>query len=164
MRQQKKPFKFYLIIFLASTLIIAGYSLYMILVQDRDVSELYSLWVMPVIFTLFYYGSDVLMFKIFNRKNKKVSKEDEFLQKVSQKMRDSNEFLVEEFRQLQLNKKIQEDLKRALFIYENGESEVFKISKLENKYKEGTLEQRAVKYIIEVLKENQENNMQQLEK
>ncbi len=160
MRQQKKPLKFYLIIFGASTIIIAGYSLYMIFVQDRPVSELYSLWVMPFIFTLFYYGSDLLMFKLFNKKKKGGNKEELFLQEISLRMRDSNEFLVEEFRQLQNSIKLQEDLKRALYIYENGENDVFKISKLENRYKDGSLEQRAMKYIVGFLKENQENTVE----
>ena len=135
----------------------------MIFAQDRAVSDLYSLWLMPFIFTLFYYGSDVVIDKIFNRK-KKGNKEDIFLQNVSQRMRDSNEFLVEEFRQLQNSKKFQEDLKRALYIYENGETEVFTIEKLENKYKDASLEQRAIKHIVGFLKENKENTAEQLEK
>ena len=156
MRRTRKPFKFYFYIFIFSVVIVAGYSLYMIYSQDKSVNDVYSLWFMPPIFTGFYYGSDWLIDKIANRK-KKVNYEAKFLSEISKKMVESQEFIVEEFRRLQNNYKFQEDLKRAYQIHANGETEVFTIAKLEKKYRKDTLEFRAMKCVLDYLKENQKN-------
>ncbi|MBI9010286.1 MAG: hypothetical protein JEZ05_09710 [Tenericutes bacterium] len=155
MNRRKKPFKFYLIIFVFSTVIIAAYSLYMILVKDVAVSDVYSLWLMPVLFTLFYWGSDTLILK-FSKKKNEVDYEGKFLDEISEIMRGSKEFIVEEYRRLQINQKFQQDLKRAYRIYKEGETEVLTIEKLENKYRKNSLEKRAMKYVVDYLKENKE--------
>ncbi|XFA98367.1 hypothetical protein ACAG96_05745 [Candidatus Izemoplasma sp. B36] len=156
MNRQKKPFKFYIIIFAFSMLMVAAYSLYAIYVQDREVADIYTIWFMPLIFTAFYYGSDVLIYRLTNRK-KKENFEGKFLNDISKKMRDSNEFIVEEFRRLQNNVKFQEDLNRAYKIFKEGENEVLTIAKLERKYRKGTLEKRAMKYVTDYLIENKKN-------
>ncbi len=46
----------------------------------------------------------------------KTNHEDRFLESVNVKMRESNQFLVEDFRRLQINPKFQESLKMALYI------------------------------------------------
>ena len=76
---------------------------------------------------------------------------------ISKKMRDSNEFIVEEFRRLQNNVKFQEDLNKAYKIFKEGENEVLSIAKLERKYRKDSLEQRAMKYVTDYLRENQKN-------
>lgn len=156
MNRQKKPFRFYIIIFVFSMLMVAAYSLYAIYVQDREVADIYTIWFMPLIFTAFYYGSDALIYKLTNRK-KKVDFEGKFLNDISKRMRDSNEFIVEEFRRLQNNVKFQEDLNKAYKIFKEGENEVLLIAKLERKYRKDSLEQRAMKYVTDYLRENQEN-------
>ena len=158
MRTTRKPFKFYFYIFIFSVVIVAGYSLYMIYSQGKSVNEIYSLWFMPPLFTGFYYGSDLLIDKFTNRK-KKVNYEGKFLAEISKKMNESKVFLVEEFRRLQNNYRFQEDLKRAYQIYANGESEIFTIAKLEKKYRKDTIEFKAMKYVVEYLKENQKNTL-----
>jgi hypothetical protein len=154
MNRQKKPFKFYLIIFLFSTIIIAAYSFYMIFAKDAEVSDIYTLWFMPILFTVFYWGSDALILKFTNKK-KKVDFEAKFLDEISERMRVSNAFIVEEYRRLQINQKFQADLKKAYEIYKNGENEYLTIERLENKYKKNTLEKRAMDYVVDFLKENQ---------
>lgn len=154
MRAQKKPFKFYFYIFLFSIVIVAAYSIYMIFAKGAAVSEVYTLWFMPFIFTAFYYGSDVLIDKLTNRK-KKVDYEAKFLEEVSRRMRDSNEFLVEEFRKLQMNGKFQEDLKKAFYIYNTGDDTVFSMERLEKKYRTDSIEFRAMKYVLEYVKESE---------
>lgn len=154
MNRQKKPFKFYLIMFLFSSLMVIAYTFYAIYAQDREIADLYSIWFMPIVFTSFYYGSDWLIYKITNRK-KKDNGEDKFLIAISKKMRDSNEFIVEEFRRLQNSIKFQEDLQRAFSIYKDGENESLTIEKLERKYRKDSLEKKAMKYIVDFLKENQ---------
>jgi energy-coupling factor transporter transmembrane protein EcfT len=147
MNRKKKPLKFYLIIFLFSTLIIAAYSLYMIFVKNAVVSDIYTLWFMPLLFTLFYWGSDTIILK-FSNKKKKVDYEAKFLDEISNEMRNSKEFIVEEFRRLQINQKFQEDLKRAYQIHKNGESGVLTIEKLENKYRKNSIEKRPLVWIF----------------
>lgn len=153
MRTQKKPLKFYIIIFLFSVILVLGYSLYMIFFSDATISELYPLWFMPFIFTGFYYGSDALVDKIRGRK-KKVNYEANFLNEISNIMRDSNEFIVEEYRRLQNSQSFQENLQKAYKIYMEGESETNTIERLERKYKKDSLEKRAMRYVIDYLKEN----------
>lgn len=125
----------------------------MISFNDASVQDVYTLWLMPFIFTGFYYGSDWLIYR-FSKRKKKINYEDKFLNEISEKMRESNEFLIEEFRKLQINKKFQEDLKKAYFIYENGEDETYNISRLEKKYRKDSLEKRAMAFVISYLKEN----------
>jgi hypothetical protein len=155
MNRRKKPLRFYLIIFVFSTVIIAAYSLYMILAKDVAVSDIYTLWLMPVLFTLFYWGSDTLILK-FSGKKKKEDFEAKFLDEISEIMRSSKEFIVEEYRRLQINEKFQQDLKRAYKIYKDGENEIFFIEKLESKYRKNSLEKRAMKYVVAYLRENKE--------
>ncbi len=156
MNKQKKPFKFYVIIFVFSMLMVVAYSLYAIYAQGREVADIYTIWFMPLIFTAFYYGSDALIYRLTNKK-KKVDFEGKFLNDISKKMRDSNEFIVEEFRRLQNNVKFQEDLNKAYKIFKEGENEVLSIAKLERKYRKDSLEQRAMKYVTDYLRENQKN-------
>jgi len=155
MTREKKPFKFYLLIFVFSALIVIAYTLYEVLARDTPVSDVYAMWLMPFLFTFFYWGSDALILK-FSKRKKKVDYEAKFLDDISKRMRDSQEFLVEEFRRLQINSKFQEDLRKAYQIHQEGETEVFNIQKLERKYKKGTIEKRAMKHVIEYLKENKE--------
>ena len=155
MNRQKKPFKFYLVIFLLSALIIAIFSVYSIFVKGTPVSEIYTIWFMPLVFSVFYWGSDTLILK-FSKRRKKIDYEAKFLDEVSELMRNSKDFLVEDFRRLQINPKFQEDLRRAYTILKDGENEVLTIEKLENKYKKNTVEKKAMQYVVMYLKEKME--------
>ncbi|MFA7075610.1 MAG: hypothetical protein WC152_02965 [Candidatus Izemoplasmatales bacterium] len=154
MKKFKKPFKFYVIMFLILSLAVAGYSIYRILKDSTPVSELFSLWFLPLIFILIYFGSDALMEKIFNKK-KQINYEAMFIEEIANRMRESNEFLVEDYRRLQINDKFQDSLKIGYQIYLNGEDEVFSISKLEKKFKKGTIENKAIKYVLDYIRETQ---------
>ncbi len=153
MKKFKKPLKFYLIMFLILILAVAGYSIYKVVSDNTPVSELISLWILPVIFILVYYGSDSLLDLLFNKK-KKIDYEAEFIEKIAGRMRDSNEFLVEDYRRLQINEKFQDSLKMAYQIFLNGEDDIFNIPKLERKFKKETIEYKAMKYVIEYLEES----------
>lgn len=157
MRSAKKPLKFYLIIFAFSVVLVLGYTLYMIIFKNAAVSDVYTLWIMPFLFTGLYYGSDVLLDKIINRK-KKVDYEAKFLDAVSLQMRESNEFIVEEFRSLQNNRVFQNDLKKAYYIYKNGENDVYSIERLEKKYRKDSLEKRAMTFVLRYVRENRTND------
>jgi hypothetical protein len=139
--------------FLFLSLAVAGYSIYRIVKDSTPVSELVSLWVLPLIFILIYYGSDSLLEKIFNKK-KQINYEEKFIEEIAKRMRESNEFLVEDYRRLQINDKFQESLKIGYQIYLNGENDLFNINKIERKFKKGTLEFKAIQYVIDYVRES----------
>jgi hypothetical protein len=154
MKKFRKPFKFYVILFILSSIVIGAYTIYRMFADDIGISELYTLWFLPLFFITIYYGSDFLLDKIFNRK-KKVDYEGKFLNAVGEKMRKTNEFLIEDYRRLQINFKFQESLKMAYKIYIDGEDEIFNIKKLKRKFNNGTVENRAMEYVIDYIKENE---------
>jgi len=150
MKKFRKPLKFYLIMFLILTVAVAGYTVFKIVRDDTPISDLVSLWILPVIFILIYYGSDSLFDKIFNKK-KQIDFEGKFIEEIAKRMREKNEFLVEDYRRLQINDKFQESLKIGYQIFKNGENEIYNIAKLERKFKKSTIESKAIQYVINYL-------------
>ena len=106
MKKFRKPMKFYLTLFIFSSVLIFGYTIYRVVVDDAPISELYTTWFLPVFFISIYWSSDFLLDKIFNRKQK-VDYEGKFLDTIGQRMRDANAFLIEDYRRLQINQKFQ---------------------------------------------------------
>jgi len=90
-------------------------------------------------------------------KRYKTNYEDQFLELVNNKMRSSNQFLIEDFRRIQMNAKFQESLKMAYYIYQNGENDVFTLSKLEKKFDSKSIEGRAMTFVITEVKEKLAN-------
>ena len=152
MKKFKKPLKFYLITFAVLMVGVLVYSIYKIIKDATPISELYSLWLLPGIFILIYYGGDSLLEKIFNKK-KRVDYEALFVDNIAKRMRESNEFIIEDYRRLQINNKFQSVLKLGYQIEKNGETEQNNFEKLEKKFRKNTLEYKAVMYMIEYLKE-----------
>lgn len=152
MKRFKKPFKFYVIMFLVLAIAVGGYSVYKIFVDNTPVKDVSSLWALPVIFIIIYYGSDTLIDKLFNKKQQ-INYESKFIEEIAKKMRESNEFLIEDYRRLQLNQKFQDSLKIAYQIFLNGENELFNIKKLERKFKDNTLEKKAMDFVINHIRE-----------
>jgi len=153
MKKFKKPFKFYFALFAISMILILGYSFYLMIFKDSVFSQVYPMWFLPPFFVTIYYGSDVLLDVMFNRK-KKNDYENKFLEVIGERMRESKVFTIEDFRRLQLNMKFQECLTMAYHIYSDGENEVFTIEKLKRKFKKNTLEERAMKFVVAYLEEN----------
>ncbi|MDD3122772.1 MAG: hypothetical protein PHC62_04530 [Candidatus Izemoplasmatales bacterium] len=157
MKAYKKPFKFYLLIFVFSALIILAYSVYLYFKGEVVIKDMLSLWFLPFFFTLIYYVGDVFLYKISNRR-KKIDYEALFLEAIAQRMRDSKKFIIEDFRKLQINERFQTQVKNAYEIYKNGETELYTLDKIDKKFKDDTLEARALKYVIEFVKEKLEEN------
>ena len=67
--------------FLILSLAVGGYTLYRFLKDGTPLSEMVSLWVLPVIFILIYYGSDTLLDKIFHKK-KQINYEEKFIEEM----------------------------------------------------------------------------------
>jgi len=157
MRRHKKPMKYYLGIFLLTALVVLGYSLYMILSGKADPAQLISLWFMPLVFTGVYYFGDVILDKMGSKKRKKGVQEEEFAGAISEIMRQSNLFLIEDFRRLQLNHKFQENLKIAYQIYINGETEQWTLAKLEKKFRPETSEAKAMEIVVKYVREQRDS-------
>jgi len=152
MQQGKKPLKFYLYMFLLSSMIVLAYSAYLILAGKNTIEELLPLWVLPAIFTLFYYGMDTVLNKLLKRK-KKIDYEKLFLDAIAERMRNSKQFVIEDFRKLQKSERFQSQVKNAYEIYQNGEDEAHSLDRIVKKFREDTLEYRAIKYVVDFVKE-----------
>lgn len=156
MRRHRKPFKFYLYMFLFAITLVIIYTAYNIINDTVDVNELIVTWMLPFLFVGFYYGSDALLDK-FTKKKSVVNYEVNFLDTIGESMRKSNEFLIEDYRKLRINDKFQKAVKDAYFIYENGENEVYNFSRIEKRFNKNTVEYRAIRYVFNYIKENQKN-------
>jgi hypothetical protein len=152
MKQYKKPAKFYLMLFLITFGIIGAYTIYLYFTSSLEATDIWNLFALPIIFTGIYFGGDYILQKIADKRYK-TKYEDRFLELINQKMRESNRFLIEDFRRLQMNEKFQETLKMAFFIYQNGENEIFTINKLERKFDIKSIEGLAIAYAIAEIKE-----------
>jgi len=151
-KRYKKPRKFYLLLLLITFVIIGGYTLYLHFSGNLEASDIWNLFALPVIFVGIYWAGDTLLQKISDKRFK-TNYEDRFVELVNQKMRDSKKFLIEDFRKLQLNPKFQESLKMGYQIYQNGESEVFTIAKLEKKFDLKSVEGLAMTFVIQEIQE-----------
>ena len=156
MREHKKPFKFYLYMFIFAIILVTIYTIYSLTQGDVVASDLIVMWLLPFIFVGFYYGFDSLMDR-FSKKKNKINYEVKFLEAISERMRNSNEFLVEDYRKLQINEKFQKALRDAYHIHENGEDELYNFQRLEKKFRKDTIEYKAIQYVISFVQEKQEN-------
>ena len=148
LKRYKKPRKFYLLLLLITFIIIGGYTLYLHFSGNLEATDIWNLFALPVIFVGIYWAGDTLLQKITDKRFK-TNYEDRFVELVNQKMRDSKQFLIEDYRKLQLNPKFQESLKMGYQIYQNGETEVFTIAKLEKKFEAKTVEGLAMTFVIQ---------------
>jgi len=156
MKQYKKPAKFYLMLFIITFGVVGAYTLYLFFTDALTAPDIWNLLVLPVVFTGIYWAGDSVMQKIKDKRYK-TNYEDRFLELVNNKMRSSNQFLIEDFRRIQMNVKFQESLKMAYFIYQNGENDIFTLSKLEKKFDPKTTEARAMTFVINEVREKLEN-------
>ena len=106
----------------------------------------------PFLFTGIYWVGDVLLRKIRNRKAK-VDYEQLFLDAIGQRMRDSNAFLVEDYRHLQESKRFQDALKTAYLISQSGEESRISLDHLEKKFEKRTVEYRAMQFVTAFVRE-----------
>lgn len=152
MKRYKKPNKFYVILLVITFLIIGGYTLYLKISDQLEATDIWNLFTLPIIFVGIYWLGDTILQKIGDKRYK-TNYEDQFVELVNLKMRESKRFLIEDFRRLQLNPKFQESLKMAYQIYHNGESENFTIAKLEKKFDSKTTEGIAMSFVIHEIQE-----------
>ncbi|MDD3477347.1 MAG: hypothetical protein PHP32_00515 [Candidatus Izemoplasmatales bacterium] len=152
MRQYKKPLKYYLGIFALLSIIVLGYSIYLIATTEAQVADLLVLWTIPVFFALIYYGGDTLIQKIADRK-KKVDYEGIFLKEVADKMSATKSFLIEDYRRLQHHERFQEAMKAVYKVLQDGNDESGNLDRLEKKFRSGSVEERALGIAIDLVRE-----------
>ncbi|MGE0002988.1 MAG: hypothetical protein AB7S88_00845 [Candidatus Izemoplasmatales bacterium] len=152
MRQYKKPLKYYLGIFALLSIIVLGYSIYLIATTEAQVADLLVLWTIPVFFALIYYGGDTLIQKIADRK-KKVDYEGIFLKEVADKMSATKSFLIEDYRRLQHHERFQEAMKAVYKVLQDGNDESGNLDRLEKKFRLGSVEERALGIAIDLVRE-----------
>ncbi len=152
MRNYQKPFKYYLLLLLLSFVIIGGFAFYQYLQGNLVIGDIGALILMPIVFVGLYYGSDVAIRKI-QEKRKKKDYEGNFLEAVGLRLRQTNQFLIEDFRKLQTSVKFQESMKIAFKISKEGENEFYSIEKLERKFDKKSVEFHAITEVVKYLKE-----------
>jgi hypothetical protein len=154
MRKYKKPIKFYLFLFALTSMVIGGYTVYLMIQGDIQERDLLNLFLLPPSFTMMYYIFDSIMQKIADRK-KKTDFESLFLEEVGKRLTAANTFLIEDFRKLQTNTKFQESLKIAYAIFDKGETPDWTIEKLERRFDKRSIEAKAMIIIVDYIKEKQ---------
>lgn len=152
MKNEKKPKYYYLIIFVGTVLVMGIYLIMNYLDGTLQTNQIWVYALIPFLFTGVYWGGDVLFRKLRNRKAK-VDYEQLFLDAIGQRMRESNAFLVEDFRRLQDSQRFQEALKTAYFISQNGEESRISLDHLERKFEKRTVEYRAMQFVTAFVRE-----------
>ncbi|MFA5037094.1 MAG: hypothetical protein WC479_07960 [Candidatus Izemoplasmatales bacterium] len=155
MKQYKKSIKFYIMLFVVTFAILGAYTIFKLISGTVVTTDYLNLGLLPIIFTVVYWGGDTILQKVANRK-KKVDYEGKFLDAIGEKMRATDEFLIEDYRRLQNNVKFQDALKVAFFIYQNGENDNINLDKLERKFERRTIEHKAMTYAITFVKDKLE--------
>ncbi|MDP2424969.1 MAG: hypothetical protein Q8M70_01230 [bacterium] len=152
MKNQRKPLKYYLLMYVLIMLFTGGYTVFMLIRGTLEVSDLWLMLTMPVLFVFFLFLFDTLRAKIFSKKPK-VDLQKEFLMKVSEQLRATNEFGIEDYRKLQLNQRFQDSLRIAYTIASQGETEDKNLSRLEKKFDKRTIEGKAMHIVARFVKE-----------
>jgi len=156
----KKGFKYYFIVFLISVVAIAIYIAYLSIKEGSvDYDLIYSYALIPPMFILFLYAFDKVFEMIFPSKEKKENTEyQEYIKRVGVAISEKCNFSIEEYRRLRGNTGFQKSLEQAFRIFNNGETEEMSFAYLEKKFKKNTDGNKAVKVVIEEVKQMMENS------
>lgn len=152
MKNDQKPKYYYIIIFAGSVLMMGIYMLMNYLEGTLQMNQVWIYAIVPFLFTGVYWGGDSLIRKIRKRKTK-VDYEQLFLDAIGQRMRNSNAFIVEDYRRLQESQRFQEALKSAYFVYQSGEETRITLDHLEKKFEKRTVEFRAMQFVTAFVRE-----------
>jgi uncharacterized membrane protein len=146
-----KGMKYYLIIFIVSLISVILYGIY-VSVQQSDFDPAYfaSLLTVPFAFTGFLMLFDFLLAKILPKKNpqKSLNEYEQYLIQLTEILKDSNEFSIEDFRKFRVNERFQRALKNLYKISKDGESEDLNYKIVEKRFKKDSLEHKAIQILI----------------
>lgn len=157
MKKKKKPIRFYVLLLLFMVVFTGGYTAYMVIAEDVPVSEFYTLWALPFLFVGVYLFGDRLTGKFASKKETK-DFEALFLDAISEKMRESGDFTIEDFRRLQENPKFQKYVQIAYYIHRDDDPDIDKLHDFPGKFKDGSKEQEAMRYVIDFIEETKKHD------
>lgn len=147
MKKKKRPIRYYLLLLAFMVVFTGAYTAYMVIAEDAPVSEFYTLWALPFVFVGVYMFGERLTQKFASRKDTR-DYEALFLDAISESMRGSGEFTVEDFRRLQENPRFQKYVQIAYLIHRDDHPDMEKLRSLPDKFKEGSRERRAMRYVV----------------
>ena len=152
-----KDWKYYLRIFLISTVGLLVYVIYMSIKNGEFEFSLYGeLFYVPLFFAFFTYLIDKVMKIATKGIRKKGNLFDDFTLKTSLAMKDTDLFDIEDYRKLRENLKFQKALNHAFQIVEEGETEDITYEYLTKKFKKDTMEYNALMIVIKESKKMQD--------
>jgi len=158
--KKEKGLKYYAKIFLFSTIALVAYIVYLYFKADEfDITTVFSLLYVPLLFTGLLFIFDKLFDFIFPTKEKKGNLMFEsYLKTVGNSIQSQCNFGIEDYKRLRNNPKFQKGLEQAFRIVENGESEEISFAFLEKKFKKETNEFIAFQVVIQEVKKMMENS------
>jgi hypothetical protein len=151
-KRRLKSWIYYVAIYLIGLALVGGVAIFKRLNGTYTVADLWNVIVLPAVFALFMFLSDLILQKISDKKDR-TNYEGKYLDAVSAKMQASNKFLIEDFRKLKESSRFQEALKYGFHIVQNGEDERFTVAHLERRFDSRSLEGRAMPYVVEHIRE-----------
>ncbi len=150
----KKGLKYYAVIFFFSVIALVIYVAYLSVKEGSiDYDLIYSLILVPFIFTLFLFAFDKIFDLIFpSRTKKEDSQYNSYLKSVDGYITSNCNFSIEGYRRLRGNVGFQKSLNQAYRILKNGETDELNFKLLEKKYKKNTDEYLALGEVIKEVK------------
>ena len=149
LRPKKYSILYYVGVFLTVSITLAIYGIF-----DYRRSEVsYLDWLFERVYFPFFITIIMLVFHRF-RKRIEVStseekKKHDFVLAMSEKVKEELDYTLEDFKKLQENIQFQQSLYDAYNIYYYGESEMLNKAMIESRFKEDSLESKAMSVILE---------------
>lgn len=146
----KKGFKYYLFVFSMSVVAIFIYLMINSFGGNEvTVQYIISILTVPFMFTLFLFLFDRLLgFFMPKKKNMETDVYEQFLVTSTEKLRNTNEFTIEDFKRFRTNERFQRTLKMISKIEVNGETQDANYKMVEKRFKKDTIEHKAIQYLI----------------
>ena len=153
---QKKNFRYYLLIFGIAVFAILIYTIINWISSGTfETGMLWSALFLPLLFTSFLFVFDKIFEKIFPKQKKQQGKKNDFnnfVNLLNTSLEKGAEFSIQDYRTLQDSERFQKTLKQLYSIKTEGETEDLTINYLGKKFKNSTVEYKAIQIIIEELK------------
>lgn len=144
-----KNLRYYLRIFLLSSIGLISYIIYMSIRNGEFDADLYgNLIFVPVFFVIFTFSFDFIVNLIFGEKEISMNDYNKFVKITGDAIEASGNYDIEDFRKLRESSKFQKALNHAFKIVSEGEYKEVTFEFLEKKFKKGTLEYEAIMIVI----------------
>jgi hypothetical protein len=150
----KKDFKYYVRFYL---IVLAAYAILVLISTAMNdwlfnIPQILSILYLPLLFVSFIYLFDTGFGKFTKTRTKEEQNEmNTFVTNVVKKIEEKEEFTIEDYKRLRESDKFQKALKHSYEIYKDGETETMNITFLKKKFKNDSLEGKAMKVVLEEL-------------